>query len=307
MRTIRIKVTPKQTRLDQFLADRIKPLSRSKIKKLINEEYIKVNYRTADPSYKPVRGDVVTIEVPSPKPTEVKPEDISIKIVYEDKDLLVIDKDAGMVVHPTLDHPTATLVNALLFHFKNMPEMGESLRPGIVHRLDKGTSGLIVIAKNEKALESLKNQFKGRGVAKKYISLVQGKIEKSAGKIDAPIGRHPVNRKKFTVAEKGREAVTDYRLIRHVGDKFSLLEVEPKTGRTHQIRVHLSHIGHPIIGDKLYGGKMLLKRQFLHASFLEFTHPKTRERVSFESKLPPDLQAVLDKLTVLTSPPRRKP
>lgn len=297
MRRIKVKVTPKIRRLDQFLASEIKSLSRSKIKRLINEGSVKVNGEPTDPSHKPIKGDDIFLEIPQPTPVEVKPEKIPLKIVHEDADILVIDKEARMVTHPTLDHPSGTLVNALLYHLKNIPEVGESLRPGIVHRLDKGTSGLLVVAKNEKALVSLKNQFKGRGVIKKYICLVAGKIEKSAGRIDAPIARHPVNRKKFTVSEEGREAVSHYRLIRHIGDKFSFLEVELKTGRTHQIRVHLSHIGHPIVGDRLYGGKPIGRRQFLHASYLEFSHPKNGKRISFESKLPPDLQAVLDKLS----------
>ncbi len=313
MRTIQVKITPKLKRLDLFLAHEIKNLSRSQIKKLIGERFIKVNERSADPSYKPVKGDKVTVEIPAPASKEVKAENIPLNVVYEDPDVMVINKDAGMVTHPTLDHPSGTLVNALLYHFKGIGSVGESLRPGIVHRLDKDTSGLIVVAKTEKALESLKKQFKARLVEKKYISLVQGKIEKNFGGIDAPIARHSVNRKKFTVSADGKAAHTYYRLIKHIGDGpvspgasrggparpaggFSLLEVEPKTGRTHQIRVHLAHIGHPIVGDKLYGGKMLSPRQFLHAAYLEFIHPVTGKRIHFESKLPEDLQKVLEKL-----------
>ncbi len=295
MRKINIRVTPKQNRLDQFLTYKVRSLSRSKIKKLINSEFIKVNGEPVDPNYKPVRGDEIILEIPPPKPTEIKPEKVDLKIVYEDKDILVVDKEAGLVTHPTMDHLSGTLVNALLFHFKNWPDAG-SLRPGIVHRLDRGTSGLLVVAKNEQALDSLKTQFKEREVTKKYICLVQGKIEKSSGRIDGSIARHQVNRKKFTVSKEGREALTNYKLIKFIGEKFSLLEVQPKTGRTHQIRVHLNHISHPVVGDKLYGGRMIGKRQFLHASFLEFTHPKTGKKIAFESKLPVDLQAVLGKL-----------
>ncbi len=296
MRKIKIKVTPKIRRLDLFLAHEIKPLSRSQIKKLINEENIKVNGAAVDPNYKPEKGDEVVIEIPPPKSTEVKPENIPLNIIFEDNDLIILDKSGQIVTHPTQDHPTGTLVNALLYHFKNIPGAGNSLRPGIVHRLDKGTSGVMVIAKNEKSLESLKKQFADRGVAKKYICLVQRRIEKSFGIIKGPIARHPRNKMKFTVDESGREAITNYRLIRHIGEKLSLLEIEPKTGRTHQIRVHLAHIGHPIVGDKLYRGKMIGKRQFLHASFLEFTHPTTGKKVTFESKLPQDLRAILEKL-----------
>ncbi|MEX0616883.1 MAG: RluA family pseudouridine synthase [Candidatus Woykebacteria bacterium] len=296
MRKIELKVTPKERRLDQFLAAKVKSLSRSQIKKLIHEENIKVNSQPTTSDHKPTRGDVITLEIPLPRTTEVRPENIPLKIVYEDKGILVIDKEAGLVTHPTLDHPSGTLVNAVLFYLKSVPGSGESLRPGIVHRLDKGTSGLIVVAKNEKSLESLKKQFKERSVVKKYTCLVQGRVEKTFGSIDAPIGRHVVNRKKFAVDKEGREAMTKYSLISHVGEKFDLLEAAPKTGRTHQIRVHLSHIGHPIVGDRLYGGKALGRRQFLHASYLEFTHPKTGIRIHFESKLPPDLQIIFDRL-----------
>jgi len=296
MRRIKISVTPKISRLDSYLSHEIKDLSRSKIKKLIDESNILVNEEKVNPNYKPSRGDEISIEIPPPKSTEVKAEKIPLKIVYEDNEILVVDKEAGLVTHPTLDHPSGTLVNALLHHINKIPEKWESLRPGIVHRLDRGTSGLIVIAKSESSLESLKKQFRDRGVRKKYICLVQGKIEKSAGKIDASIDRHKINRKKFTVSREGKQASTRYKLIRHVGDKYSLLEVEPKTGRTHQIRVHMAHIGHPIISDKLYGGKMIGKRQFLHATYLEFTHPKTNKRVTFESSLPADLTSVLAKL-----------
>ena len=298
MRKIKVKVAPKIRRLDLFLSHEIKPISRSQIKKLIKEENIKVNGKAVDPNYKPEKGDEIVIEIPPPKPTEVKPENIPLNIVFEDSDLIIIDKEGQIVTHPTLDHPTGTLVNALLYHFKSMPGAGDSLRPGIVHRLDKGTSGLMVIAKNEESLESLKKQFSDRGVTKKYICLVQRRMEKSFGIINAPIARHQRNRMKFTVDESGREAITNYRLIRHIGEKLSLLEIEPKTGRTHQIRVHLSHVGHPIVGDKLYGGKMIGKRQFLHASFLEFIHPKTGKKITFESKLPADLQAILDKVSI---------
>ena len=300
MRKIKISVTPKISRLDLFLAREIKNLSRSRIKKLINEGNISVNKELVDPNYKPVRGDEIEIEIPAPKSTEVKPENIPLKIVFEDSDVLVIDKEPGMVTHPTLDHPSSTVVNALLFHLKNKLSVKEDLRPGIVHRLDKDTSGLLVIAKTEKSLTSLKKQFKDRGVTKKYVCLVQGKMKKSLGKIEGAIDRHKVNRRKFTVANSGREAITKYKLIKNINDKYSLLEVEPKTGRTHQIRVHLAHIGHPVVNDKLYGGKMIGKRQFLHATYLAFTHPKTGKTVIFKSSLPTDLQKILDKISRLS-------
>ncbi|MCH7541819.1 RluA family pseudouridine synthase, partial [Patescibacteria group bacterium] len=217
-----------------------------------------------------------------------------LKIVFEDRSILVIDKDAGMVVHPTADHPSGTLVNALLHHLKSIPESGETLRPGIVHRLDKGTSGLLVVAKTQEALDFLKKQFKERRVVKKYLALVRGKIEPPVGTIEKPIARHHKNRKKFAVSQEGKDSVTVYRVVDVLKELFSLVEVEPKTGRTHQIRVHLSSIGHPIVGDRLYGGKPAA-RMFLHASYLEFTHPQRRKKISFASKLPENLEVILQK------------
>jgi 23S rRNA pseudouridine1911/1915/1917 synthase len=295
MRVIKITVRPEQDRLDKFLAQKVKSLSRSQAKRLIKTGFILVNNQQVDPDYKIDRGDVIKIEIPPPKPTQVLPEPLPLKIVYEDPDLLLIDKEAGVVTHPTLDHPGGTLVNAFLFHLKKVPEMGESLRPGIVHRLDRGTSGLLVVAKTKEALESLKGQFKSRGVVKKYLVLVSRLPQVSVGRIDKPIGRHPANRKKFTVASSGREAVTEYKVLESYGDSYSLIEAEPKTGRTHQIRVHLASIGHPIVGDKLYGGKAA-PRMFLHAAYLEFTHPKSGKRLSFSSELPSELVAILDKI-----------
>jgi 23S rRNA pseudouridine1911/1915/1917 synthase len=297
MREIKISVKPPESRLDKFLAAKIKSLTRSQAKTLIKSGFIVVNKEKTNPDYQLKRGDVIRIEIPPPAPTQLKPEKIPLKIIYEDLSLVVIDKEAGMVTHPTLDHPTGTLVNALLFHLQKMPWMGESLRPGIVHRLDKGTSGLLVVAKTKEALENLKSQFKSREVVKKYVALVSRVPEPAVGRIEKPIGRHSVNRKKFTVAVDGREATTDYKVLKTFGDSYSLLELTPKTGRTHQIRVHLASIGHPIVGDKLYGGKSA-PRMFLHASYLEFTHPEKRERISFKSELPSDLVAILGKIKV---------
>lgn len=295
MRLIKITIKPKECRLDKFLAKTAKNLTRSQAKKLIKEGNIVVNAHIVEPDYEVKKGDLVRLEIPQPKPAQVKAEDIALNIVYEDDSLLVIDKESGMVVHPTVDHPNGTVVNALLFHLKRRTKgLGESLRPGIVHRLDKGTSGLLVIAKSGKALESLKAQFKKRDVTKKYLALASKKIEPLFGRIEKPIARHPKNRKKFTVSDAGREAVTDYFSIEQIGP-YTLLELEPKTGRTHQIRVHLSSIGCPIVGDRLYGGKAA-PRLFLHASYLEFTHPKTKKRVSFRSGLPVDLEGILNKI-----------
>lgn len=257
-----------------------------------------VNGRKVDPDFELSKGDSVSIDLPAPTPTQVKAEKINLKIVYEDSDILVIDKEEGMVVHPTLDHPSGTVVNALLYYLKLPSENLEDLRPGIVHRLDKGTSGLLVIAKNSRSLEKLKDQFKTRKIKKKYIALVKGKVEPRGGDIEKPIGRHPTNRKKFAVQEDGKEAQTYYNVIEYIGGKregFSLVEVSPKTGRTHQIRVHMSSLGYPIVGDRLYGGKPAT-RIFLHASSLEFSHPTTGKLVLFESPLPKNLEEILNKV-----------
>lgn len=296
MRQILIRVKPKEARLDKYLAETSKQMSRSQAKKLIKDNFIQVNDHSVEPDYELNRGDAIKIEIPPPKPTQVLPENIPLDIIYEDQFIIVIDKDAGMVVHPTLDHPDGTLVNALLFHLKKqtLPETGENLRPGIVHRLDKGTSGLIVVAKDQEALGNLKNQFKERKVIKKYIALVTGRIEPSRGEIKGPIERHPKNRKKFVVSESGKEATTYYSKEEDSGGSNSLIEVQPKTGRTHQIRVHLASIGHPVVGDKLYGGRMA-SRMFLHASYIEFSHPHTKKTISFTSSLPKKLNEILEK------------
>ena len=296
MQQILIRVKPKEARLDKYLAQVSKQVSRSQAKKLIKSGFIQVNERSVEPDYELNRGDKIKIEIPPPKPVQVLPENISLNIVYEDQFIIVLDKDSGMVVHPTLDHPKGTLANALLFYLKKqtLPETGENLRPGIVHRLDKGTSGLIVVAKDQEALGNLKNQFKERKVIKKYTALVTGKIEPPKGEINKPIERHPKNRRKFVVAKSGKEAITYYSKKEDIDGLFSLIEVEPKTGRTHQIRVHLASIGYPIVGDKLYGGKMA-PRIFLHASYIEFSHPYTKKTISFTSSLPKKLNEILEK------------
>lgn len=294
MRQIKVHVKPKENRVDKYLAKIARPLTRSKAKKFIKAGFVLVNSKSVDPDYELKRGDIINLDIPTPSVTQIFPENIPLKIVFEDRSILIIDKDAGMVVHPTADHPSGTLVNALLHHLKSIPESGETLRPGIVHRLDKGTSGLLVVAKTQEALAFLKNQFKERRVIKKYLALVRGKVEPPSGTIEKPIARHHKNRKKFTVSQEGKDSLTAYRVVDVIKDLFSLVEVEPKTGRTHQIRVHLSSIGHPIVGDRLYGGKPAA-RMFLHASYLEFTHPQQRKKISFASKLPENLEVILQR------------
>lgn len=294
MQVLKVKVKPQKDRLDQFVSDSIKNISRSKAKKLIKDGLIIVNDQLVDPSYKVSKADKIKIEIPAVKEISLKAENIPLKIIFEDRDLLVIDKPAFLVTHPTLDHPSGTVVNAVLNHLQNA-QTG-SLRPGIAHRLDKNTSGVLVIAKNQETLENLKSQFKNKTVSKTYLALVHGVVQKEKGTISESILRHPKFRSKFIVGQGGREAETDYKVLQRLGN-FTLLELKPKTGRTHQIRVHLSHLGHPIVGDKLYGGKMLLNRQFLHAERLELSDPKTGKKLVFESELPADLDKFLKKLS----------
>ena len=295
MRSLKVNIKPRESRIDKFLAKKFKDLTRSQIKKLIKQGNILVNSQQVDPDYLVKKNDVVTTQIPPPKPLEVKAEAIPLKVVYEDGCILVIDKEAGIVTHPTTDHPRGTLVNALIYHLKSLPSLGQDLRPGIVHRLDKGTSGLMVIGKKQTCVENLKNQFRKRSVVKKYTLLVGGKVEPVVGSINKPIARHPKHRQKFAILAGGRSSQTDYKVIETFGDKFTLLEVNPKTGRTHQIRVHFSSFGYPLVGDKLYGGRPA-PRMFLHASYLEFDHPETGKRLNFESKLPRKLIEILSKI-----------
>jgi len=295
MRSLKVSIKPRESRIDKFLTKKFKDLTRSQIKKLIKQGNILVNSQQVDPDYLIKKNDVVTTQIPPPKPLELKAEAIPLHVVYEDECILVIDKEAGIVTHPTMDHPTGTLVNALIHHIKNIPGLGQDLRPGIVHRLDKGTSGLMVVGKKQTCVENLKNQFRKRRVVKKYTLVVGGKVEPAVGSINKPIARHPKHRQKFAILEGGRESRTDYKVIETFRDKFTLLEACPKTGRTHQIRVHFSSLGHPLVGDKLYGGSQS-PRMFLHASYLEFDHPETGKRLNFESRLPVKLTGILGKI-----------
>ena len=282
-------------RLDRYVAAKCPELSRTQAQRLISEGYITVNDGPAKASLKLDAGDRVTVTIPPAAPSTLLPEDIPFGIIYEDDDLLVIDKPAGLAVHPAPGHPGHTLVNAVLSHLSSLPDSGDSLRPGIVHRLDKDTSGVMLIAKNIVSQARLSDQFKTRSVVKAYLVLVRGHLTPEHGIIEAPIGRDPRNRKRMAVAAegKGRQARTQYRVIKYIDD-CTLLEVIPETGRTHQIRVHLSAIGHPVIGDSTYGVKSPhLSRQFLHASRLGFHLPSTGEYAEFESQLPPDLEQAL--------------
>ncbi|MDD5082182.1 MAG: RluA family pseudouridine synthase [Dehalococcoidales bacterium] len=284
------------TRLDKYVSEQCPGLSRTQAQKLIAMGYITVNNRVARASLKLVAGDQVAVIIPPATASPLSPESIPLKIVYEDDDLLVIDKPAGLTTHPAPGHPEHTLVNAILAHFPGLSVLSDSVRPGIVHRLDKDTSGLIIIAKNNAARLDLIEQFRTRAVVKTYLTLVRGRLTPEWGVIEAPIGRDPRNRKRMAVVHEGREARTEYRVIKYIGD-YTLLEIKPQTGRTHQIRVHLAAIGYPVVGDATYGVKSpYLSRQFLHAHRLGFRLPSTGESVEFTSPLPPDLEQALKNL-----------
>ena len=296
-------------RLDQFLSEMDLNLSRSQAKIWIKNNHILLNQRPTKPSTHLKAGDVVSGTLPEPQPLPLKPESLPLTILYEDPSIIVVDKPAGMVVHPAPGNPSGTLVNALLYHCKDLAGINGVLRPGIVHRLDKGTSGVMVVAKDDEAHHQLTKQFKNRTVEKVYLAIAYGKFNKEEGLIDSDLGRHPTERKRMsTRTTKGRTAITRWKRIESLNG-ITLLEIFPQTGRTHQIRVHLSSIGHPLLGDPLYGRKgrsgsiqdPLLKesvrrmnRQALHARRLAFKHPRTGERVEFESPLPQDMREALE-------------
>lgn len=302
----RCEVSPEQdgVRLDNFLTYMMPDRSRSQIQRLIKEGLVHGPVAELRASTPVKAAQVFTVDIPAPVETILQPEPLPIPVVYEDSDLLVLDKPAGMVVHPGAGHSTGTLVNALLYHIKDLSGIGGELRPGIVHRLDRGTSGLMVVAKNDQAHAELSRQFAHREVEKEYITLVWGVVQ-AGRRIDAAIGRDPADRQKMsTRARRARHAVTRVTFARHFRG-VSLIKVAIATGRTHQIRVHLSAIGHPVVGDKTYGGVhrrtgpnlravLRLERPFLHSARLVFTHPIGEHRVEFTSPLPPDLQSVLD-------------
>ncbi len=280
-------------RLDKYVGEKCSELSRTHAQKLIANGHITVNDRVVKASFKLNTGDRVDIIIPPTAPSPLSPEAIPLDIIYEDDDLLVVDKPAGLAVHPAPGHPGHTLVNAVLSHLPGLAETGNSLRPGIVHRLDKDASGIMVVAKNNAAQLNLIDQFKARSVVKAYVVLVKGHLTPEDGVIEAPIGRDPRNRKRMAVVAEGRDARTRYHVIKYIGD-YTLLEVRTETGRTHQIRVHLLAIGYPVAGDETYGIKTsFLSRQFLHACRLGFKLPSTGEYVEFTSELPPDLAQAL--------------
>ncbi|MEP2026132.1 MAG: RluA family pseudouridine synthase [Reichenbachiella sp.] len=305
-------------RLDKFLMDRLPNVTRNKLQAGIKDGFIKVNDQEIKPNYKVHPGDVIVVELPEPpKVTDLVPENIDLNIVYEDDDLLVVNKEPGMVVHPAYQNWSGTLVNALAYHFKNLPTMpNNDGRPGLVHRIDKDTSGLLVIAKSEKAMTSLAKQFFDHSIERTYYALVWGEPEEDKGTIDVNLGRSLKDRRitaAFPEGDHGRKAISHYKVIKRLR-YVSLIQCNLETGRTHQIRAHMKHIGHPLFNDVTYGGDKILKgttftkykqfvencfkiipRQALHAKSLGFTHPTTNKFVQFDSELPQDLQEVIKK------------
>jgi 23S rRNA pseudouridine1911/1915/1917 synthase len=296
-------------RLDAYLATHVEGWSRARLQRLIEAEDVLVNGKASKPSYKLREHDELEVELTAPASTRFAPEPIPIEIVYEDETLVVVNKPAGLVVHPAAGIHSGTLANALAYHFQQLPDSGAGVRPGIVHRLDRDTSGLLVVAKTEAALEHLSDQFRDRSVFKSYVALVHGRVSTDSGRIDQPLARDPANRTRMAVVRSGRSALSLYR-VRQRFDRFTLLDVELKTGRTHQIRVHLTWFKHPVVGDETYGAGRdntiqdarlraqvrNLGRQFLHAEKLAFTHPQTNERVEFNSPLPEELLELLKHL-----------
>ncbi|MCY3543543.1 MAG: RluA family pseudouridine synthase [Chloroflexi bacterium] len=277
-------------RLDRFLDTRCPALSRSRIQGLISEGSVTLDGSAAKPSTKIRRGQTVSLRIPQPSESSLRPQNIPLTIVYEDSDLLVVDKPAGMTVHPAPGHPDGTLVNAVLAHCPDLQGIGGTVRPGIVHRLDKDTSGLMVVAKNDRAHRSLSDQLKAREFTKVYIALMHGSVTPSEAIINAPIGRSPANRQRMAVVDVGRKAITRYRVLRHY-PSHSLVEIRPTTGRTHQIRVHFASLGYPLVGDATYGkADNALNRHFLHATTLGFKHPSSGDYREFGAAMSAELE-----------------
>jgi 23S rRNA pseudouridine1911/1915/1917 synthase len=303
VRTLQVPADSRGERLDRYLAQACPDLSRSRLSSLIDDGQVRVGGRPAKPAARLRGGETVELSIPPPVPAAPKAEDLPLSVLFEDKDLVAIDKAAGMVVHPAAGNWQGTVVNALLHRVTDLAGVGGELRPGIVHRLDKETSGCLVVAKNERALAKLQASFKAREVRKLYLALAHGR-PKDEGRIETLYGRHPVNRKKFTSKVKeGKSALTLFRTVERF-DGAALVEVDLQTGRTHQIRVHLAETGHPLLGDALYGGKRKLApavkaaeealgRQALHAWKLSFPHPRTGKPVALEAPVPADFQRAL--------------
>lgn len=299
MEKLIVEENSQNKRIDSYLVEKKVNLSRTLIQKMLEDEKILVNGKKQKPSYKPEEGDVITIEIPKPEETNLKPQNIPIDIIYEDNDIIVVNKPKGMVVHPANGNPDGTLVNAILAICKDsLSGIGGEIRPGIVHRLDKDTSGLLIVAKNDQAHINMSKQIQDRKVIKKYIALVKGVIAEDSATIDMPIARSTKDRKKMAVDPKGKEAITHFKVLKRY-DKYTLLEIKIDTGRTHQIRVHMAYIGHPVVGDMQYSNgknEFGVEGQMLHSKYLEFDHPITGKRLKLEAPLPQYFIEVLEKL-----------
>ena len=292
-RTLKYVADVDGERLDKFLARQSEDLSRSRLQRLISDGLVTLDGRFVRAASRLESGQRVSVMVPDPGPTHLEPQDIPVEVVYQDTDIVVVDKPAGLTVHPAPGHPDGTLVNAILAICPDLQGVGGRLRPGIVHRLDKDSSGLLVVAKNDRAHARLSGQLKERAFTKRYLALVRGRLSPAEAAIQAPLGRDPSNRKRIAVVTGGREATTTYRTVRLL-EGYTLAEVSPSTGRTHQIRVHFASLGHPLAGDATYGNAdPPLGRHFLHAQTLGFEHPSSGEYVEFTSPLPEELSAFL--------------
>lgn len=291
-------ISEEKGRLDKVLSNLLPDHSRTQLKSLIDDNMVSVNGESVKSKYKVQPKDHIIITIPEPKEISTEPEDIPIEVEYEDSDLAVVYKPQGMVVHPSAGHYSGTLVNALLFQLDNLSGINGEIRPGIVHRIDKDTSGLLMIAKNDNAHKELSKQLKAKTTKREYIALVHGKIPHKKGTVDAPIGRSPEDRKKYDVVDNGKDAVTHFDVIEYYGDDYTLISCRLETGRTHQIRVHLNYIGFPIAGDPLYGPRKTLdgNGQFLHAKSIGFNHPTTNEYMEFDSEIPEIFKQTLKEL-----------
>ena len=303
IKKIQVRVINEKIRLDAYISKEIEDLSRSMIQKLLEEDKINVNGKIEKPSYKIQEGDIIEVTIEEPKEVKIEAQDIPLDIIYEDNDILVVNKQKGLVVHPANGNPYGTLVNAIMAHCKDsLSGIGGELRPGIVHRLDKDTSGLLIIAKNDKAHIQVSEQIKNREVKKTYIALVRGTIVEDEATINMPIGRSTKDRKKMAVTKNGKEAVTHFKVLnRYTTNKgsYTLLEIKIDTGRTHQIRVHMAEIGHPVIGDSVYSNgknEFGVEGQCLHAKRLEFVHPITGKEMKLEAPLPEYFQKIVEQL-----------
>ena len=303
LREITVEQNVDNKRLDKFISEMEEDLSRTTIQRLIEEEKVIVNEQKVKTSYKPISGDKIRIIVEQRPKLELKAQKIPVQIMYEDKDIVVVNKPKGMVVHPANGNYDGTLVNALLGMYEDKSDWSfsedeENFRPGIVHRLDKDTSGLLIVAKNDVALMKMSKEIQERKVKKKYIALVKGNVPDDEATIDLPIARSTKDRKKMAVDEKGKNAVTYFKVLKRY-DRYTLLELKIATGRTHQIRVHMSYIGHPVVGDEVYSNgknEFEVKGQMLHAWKLEFIHPITGEKINLEAPVPDYFKEILEKL-----------